>query len=122
MLILSELLDISNQEFINRARNTFLALDTTGIGLVTQSDFHKAFTSIDTSVTESDADRIYRQIVQTEDKISYSLWLSALVHCSQLSLKNLTSLFKFLDVEKKGRITVVELEKAYRPHIFRLKL
>lgn len=54
--------------------------------------------------------------------ISYSEWLSALVHSSQLSAKNTYNLFKFLDLKKKGSIKLEDLEKAYKPHIFRLKL
>ena len=31
-------------------------------------------------------------------------------------------MFKFLNVKKKSKLSVSDLEKAYKPHMFRLKL
>lgn len=55
--------------------------------------------------------------------ISYSEWVCALVFCDRhIYQKNLPNLFKFLDVKKQGRLKIKDLERAYKPHIFRLKL
>ena len=54
--------------------------------------------------------------------ISYSEWLCALVFCDHMTAKNISNLYKFLDVKKSGAMSLRDLERAYRPHIFRLKL
>lgn len=57
-----------------------------------------------------------------------------LVYQSQLNRQNLVRLFKFLNYKQKNdeckspgigsenAMSLIQMEKAYRPHIFRLKL
>lgn len=68
-------------------------------------------------------DRVFQKLdCDGNMSISYSEWLCALVFCDHMTTKNISNLFRFLDVNKKGVMSVQDLERAYTPHIFRLKL
>ena len=75
-------------------------------------------------VSEAECSRIFDKLdCDGNGTVSYSEWLCALVYCDPHIFKaNLPNLFKFLDVKKQGKMTIKDLEHAYKPHIFRLKL
>jgi len=61
------------------------------------------------------------------DSISWSEWLVMIAFGTQLKKKNLIKLFNFLNYKVDGHqyeqaISLSALEKAYRPHVFRLRL
>lgn len=123
MLILSELLSISDVDFINKARDNFLAVDQSAQGEITYRDLAHALHQVDSSIADDQILKVFEKLdCDGNGSISYSEWLCALVFSDHMTQKNISNLYKFLDVKKKGAITMKDLERAYRPHLFRLKL
>lgn len=59
------------------------------------------------------------------ESILWSEWLVLIASKTQLNRKNMMKVFQFLDYKTNDLnkpLTLKTLEKAYRPHIFRLKV
>ena len=122
-LILSELLSSSDQQFIKQVKDTFLSIDQTASGCITKEELCSALDEVSLDSTLSTKQNIFMAFdIDQNDTISYSEWMSALVYQTQMNQRNLQSLFQFLDIKKKGAMSVRDLERAYRPHIFRLRI
>lgn len=101
MLILSELLSISDFDFIKQARDTFLAVDNSALGEVTYQDLANTMKQVNDNFSDEQIQKVFENVDSDGSKtLSYSEWLCALVFCDQLTLKNITKLFKFLDIKR----------------------
>lgn len=115
MLIMSELLSLADLDFVRDCKNTFIALNTSLTGELTRKELQAA-------LGEKYSDELYGAVDHDDgDSISFSEWLCALAYATQLTAKNLSNIFQFLDLKKQGKIKASDLELAYRPHMFRLR-
>jgi len=86
-------------------------------------EIEKAFNDNDVECSKERLIEIYSFMDHDSNgEISYSEWFCALAFIKQLTIKNLSKVFQFLDLQSEGLIDLMQLEHAYRPHLFRLKL
>ena len=127
MLILDELLTLADNQFVKDARETFFATNISNTGEITFEELTAALKGVrtegDQELTENDYKDIYSSVdADQSGTVTWSEWQASLSYQTQLTQKNLRNVFNFLDLKQQGVIKVQTLEKAYKPHMFRLVL
>lgn len=118
--ILCELLPYMKFNFIEKAMTTFVAINTSNSGELTQDELVHALIENDIETDSENAVKIFQTIDWDQSKsISWSEFLCSLARV-ELSNddSNLKKVYDFLSLKDcKGRMK--DLRRAYEPHLFR---
>lgn len=127
-----ELLSLADHKFITEAKNIFIAVNTSQSGEISFEELRVFLDTYSTlERTHNDVKSLFRKFhhlcdnaeENQHDSISWSEWLVLIAAKTQLNRKNLLKLFEFLNYKATvSAMSLNAIEKAYRPHIFRLKL
>lgn len=121
MKILCELLSLVAFDFVQKAMCTFVAINKSRSGEVSEEEFVNA---LEVHKVEMDAEKArthFRAIDwDRSGTISWSEFLCSLARICQLTQSNLEKVYKFLNLEQL-QCRRKDLERAYKPHLFRLK-